>query len=93
MGKMLSTDEHIEGTRAGRHLARMVTRRPDEKRWSKALFAQVVCTPSEPTLSLLPAAQAQRQVYLTRGVVERFGLGGSHALEGVAHTLTVWKIV
>ena len=48
-------------------------------------------TSSEPKLSLPPAVQAQRQVYLTRGVVERFGpttrckacagRGGSHAHE------------
>ena len=39
--------------------------RPEHKRWSEALFAQVVCTPSEPKLSMLPAVQAQRKVYLT----------------------------
>ena len=65
-----------------------MTRRPEHKGWSKALFAKVVCTSSERKLGLLPAVQAQRQVYLTRGVVERFGptagceecarKGGSH---------------
>ena len=61
------------GTPAGRQLARTATRRPENKIWSKALFAQVVCTPSEPKLSLLPAVLAQRKVYLTRRVVARLG--------------------
>ena len=88
MGKMLSTDEHIVETPAGRQLAPTVTRRSENKRWSKAPFAKEVCTPSEPKISLQPALQAQRQVYLTRRVVERFGptagckvcagRGGSH---------------
>ena len=50
------------GTLAGRQLARTVTRRPEHKRWSKALFAQVVCSPKEPKVATLPAVQAQRRV-------------------------------
>ena len=73
MGKMSSTDDHIVGTPSGRQLARTVKRRPEHERWCQALFAQNVFTPLEPKLSLLPAEQAQRQVHLTRGVVERFG--------------------
>ena len=37
---------------------------------AKDSLPEVACTPSEPKLSLAPALQAQRQVYLTRGVVE-----------------------
>ena len=53
-------------TPAGRQLAQNDSR-PENKKWSKAWFAQVVCTPSEPKLSLLC------HVYLARGVLERFG--------------------
>ena len=79
------------GNAVRKALARTVTRRPEHKRWSKAFFARVVCTPLEPKLSLLPAVQAQRQVYLTRGIVDRFrptagckacaGRGGAHTHE------------
>ena len=73
MGKMSLTHEHILGTPSGRQLARTVTQRLEHKIWSEVLFAQVVCTKAEPKLSVLPAVQAQRQVYLTRGIVERCG--------------------
>ena len=63
MDNMSSTDEHIVGTTAGRQQACTLTRR----RESEALIAQVVCTPLESKLSLLPAVQAQRQFCLTRG--------------------------
>ena len=69
MGKMPLIDEHVAETPAGRQLARTVTRRPENKRWSTALFAQFVCTPSEPKLSEPTAPQAQRRVYLTRSWV------------------------
>ena len=91
LARLFSTDEHVLGTPSSWQLARTVTRRPEHKRMSEALLAQVVCTSSEPKLSLLPAVQAQRQVYLTRGVVARFGptagckacagRGGSHSHE------------
>ena len=86
MGKMSSTDDHILGTPSGRQLARTVKRRPEHERWCQALFAQNVFTPLEPKLSLVPAEQAQRQVYLTRGVVERFGSTAACAGRGGSHT-------
>ena len=56
---------------AGRQLACTATRRLENRGWSKALFAQVVCTPSERKLSWFPMVQTQLQVYLTRGVVNK----------------------
>ena len=50
-----------------------MTRRPEGKRWSKPLLSQVVCTPTEPKLSLVPNMPAQRQVYLSGNFVDRFG--------------------
>ena len=61
MGKAASTDEHLLGTAAGRETARTVTRRPEGKRWSKHLFAQVICTPWEPKASLSPQPQQPRR--------------------------------
>ena len=88
MGKAASTDEHLLGTAAGRETARTVTRRPEGKRWSQHLFAQVVCTPWEPKASLSPQPQLPRQRYITKAIVERLGatpgcaacagLGGPH---------------
>ena len=64
LGKVSSTDERIVGTAGGRVLSCSVARRPEEKRWSTALLAQVVCTPMDPRASLEPAAQAERSMYL-----------------------------
>ena len=89
---MSSTDEHIVGTPAGRQLARAATRRPGNM--VEGFVCRVVCTPSEPRLSVLPRS-AGTATKSWKGLDPR--LGARHALEGVAHTLTSaepgWKSV
>ena len=96
MRKMSSADEHIVETSTGRQLARTAARRPEIVHGF--VLAQVVCSPPEPKLSLLPAVQAQLQVYLTRRVMEMFGpTAGCKACAGRSDTLTSaepgWKNV
>ena len=67
---MSSTDENILGTQPGRQLAHNDTQARTQE---MAQGFACASTLSEPKLSLPLAVQAQRQVYLTRGVVERFG--------------------
>ena len=68
LGKLHSSDEHMLGLPSGRETARSVTRRPDGKRWSKTLFAQIVCTPWNAKASLNPPEPEQRQKYITRAL-------------------------
>ena len=74
MSRSSSAKEHVLATPTGRQLAHVVSQRPESKTLSKVLFAQTVCTSSKSKRSPLPAAPAQRQVHLTRAVVEQCGL-------------------
>ena len=73
LGKLHSIDEHMLGLPSGRETARSVTGRPDSKRWSKTLFARIVCTPWTPKASLDAPEPEQRQTYLTKALLDKYG--------------------
>ena len=83
LAKRNSTDEHILGTAEGTTTARTVQRRPEEHRWSKDVFKQLVATPMQPRATLDGREPEPRQKYITKAIMDRLGrTPGCAACEG-----------